>query len=72
MAYDAYFDYRRTGYPVFPINPDTNLNTQNDKTPMRWLYPDSENNYNKEQLKIALDRQWNGVDDVNNIMWILK
>lgn len=39
---------------------------------MRWLYPDSENDYNKEQLKIALERQWNGVDDVNNIMWILK
>lgn len=72
MAYDAYFDYRRTGYPAFPINPDTNLNTQNDKIPMRWLYPDSENDYNKEQLKIALERQWNGVDDVNNIMWILK
>lgn len=72
MSYDAYYDFRRTGYPAFPINPDTNLNTQNDKIPMRWLYPDSENNYNKEQLKIALQRQWNGVDDVNNIMWLLK
>lgn len=72
MAYDAYYDYRRTGYPEFPINPDTNLNTQHDKIPMRWLYPDSENNYNKEQLQIALKRQWNGVDDVNNVMWLLK
>ena len=72
MSYDAYYDFRRTGYPAFPINPDTNLNTQNDKIPMRWLYPDSENNYNREQLKIALQRQWNGVDDVNNIMWLLK
>lgn len=72
MATDAYYDFRRTGYPAFPINPDTNLNTQGDKIPMRWLYPDSENNYNKEQLKVALERQWGGVDDVNNVMWLLK
>lgn len=26
--YDAYYDYRRTGYPVLPINPNTNLNTE--------------------------------------------
>lgn len=72
MAKDAYYDFRRTGYPEWPINPATNMNTQNDKIPMRWLYPDSENNYNKEQLQIALERQWGGVDDVNNIMWLLK
>lgn len=29
--YDAYYDYRRTGYPVLPINPNTNLNTEKDK-----------------------------------------
>lgn len=72
MATDAYYEYRRTGYPEFPINPNTNLNTENTKIPMRWLYPDSENNYNKEELKNALKNQWNGVDNVNNIMWILK
>lgn len=72
MAGDAYFEFRRTGYPAYPINPDTNLNTQSDKIPMRWMYPNSENNYNKEELKAALERQWGGVDDVNNIMWILK
>lgn len=72
MSTDAYFDYRRTGYPAYPINPNTNLNTEGDKIPMRWLYPSSENDYNKEQMNIALKRQWGGVDDVNNIMWILK
>ena len=72
MAKDAYYDFRRTGYPEWPINPATNMNTQSDKIPMRWLYPDSENYYNKEQLQIALERQWGGVDDVNNIMWLLK
>lgn len=72
MAQDAYYDYRRTGYPAYPINPKTNQNTQSDKIPMRWMYPDSENNYNKEELKVALERQWGGVDDANNIMWLLK
>ena len=72
MSTDAYFDYRRTGYPAYHINPNTNLNTEGDKIPMRWLYPSSENDYNNEQMNIALKRQWGGVDDVNNIMWILK
>lgn len=72
LSTDAYYEYRRNGYPEFPINPNTNLNTENDKIPMRWLYPDSENNYNKEELQKALKRQWNGVDNVNNIMWLLQ
>lgn len=72
MSKDSYYEYRRTGYPVFPINPNTNLNTQNDKMPVRWLYPTSENNYNKDQLNVSLNRQWSGSDDVNNVMWLLK
>lgn len=72
MSSDAYYDFRRTGYPAFPVNPETNLNNEKDKIPMRYLYADAENNYNKEQMKIALERQWGGVDDVNNIMWLLK
>lgn len=72
MAGDAYFDYRRTGYPEFPINPETNLNDAKDKIPMRYMYSDSESNFNKEQLNVALQRQWGGTDDVNNRMWILK
>ena len=56
----------------FPINPETNLNNAKDKIPMRYMYPESETNYNKESLYKALDRQWGGVDDVNSIMWLLK
>src|SRR5690625_6604715 len=29
--WDSYYDYRRTGYPVFPINPSTNQNIDNTK-----------------------------------------
>lgn len=72
MAWDSYCDYRRTGYPELPINPETNLNDEKDKIPVRWLYPESETNYNKEQLLIAIDRQWGGSESVNKVMWILK
>ncbi|MCD7937031.1 MAG: SusD/RagB family nutrient-binding outer membrane lipoprotein [Tannerellaceae bacterium] len=73
MTWDAYFDYRRTGYPVYPVNPETNLNDEKNKIPMRWMYPERENSYNKDQLYQALRNQWGAEsDDVNNIMWILK
>lgn len=72
LQWDSYYEYRRTGNPKFPINPETNLNEVRDKIPMRWLYPQNEINYNKEQMDIALQRQWGGVDNINNIMWIIK
>lgn len=69
----AFFEQRRTGYPPFPINPATSLNV-NDKNaiPVRWLYPSSELNYNKQNLIEALNRQYSGVDEINNKMWLLK
>lgn len=69
----AYFQYRRTGYPDFPVNPATSLNiTDKSAIPIRWLYPDSEQKYNKENLIEALNRQYGGVDDINKEMWLLK
>lgn len=69
----AYFEQRRTSYPEFPINPATSLNV-NDKNalPVRWLYPGSELNYNKDNLIEALNRQYGGVDEINNKMWLVK
>lgn len=72
MQYDDYYDYRRNTYPEFPINPNTNLNDDKTKIPMRWQYPENELLYNKEQYLAALDRQWGGTDNVNNVMWLLK
>lgn len=69
----AYFEYRRTGYPVFPVNPATSLNlTNKNAVPVRWLYPTSETNYNRANLIDALNRQYGGVDDINKLMWILQ
>ena len=73
LAYIPYYDYRRTGYPDFPINPETNMNSdQPTKIPLRWLYPTSEFDYNKKNVEEAIQRQYNGDDDVNAVMWILK
>ncbi len=72
-AQSSYFEYRRHGFPVFPINPATSLNENNKNgLPMRWLYPSSETNYNRENLEEALKRQYDGYDEINKIMWLLK
>lgn len=69
----VFFEYRRNGYPVFPVNPATSLNLNNPSAvPMRWYYPSSEGNYNRDNLNEALQRQYDGVDDVNKLMWILR
>lgn len=70
--YDAYYEYRRTGYPVLPINPETNRNKEKDKIPVRWMYPTWEYDYNTECVEEAVTRQFNGLDDTNKLMWILQ
>lgn len=71
--YATYYDYRRTGYPKWKINPASSLNSEAPtKIPVRWKYPSSEYSYNSKKLQEALDRQFNGVDEINQLMWILK
>ena len=68
----VFFDYRRTGYPEFPINIATNKNEVVNKMPLRWLYPDLEYNYNQENIHNAVNSQFGGSDDANQLIWILK
>lgn len=69
----SYFEYRRNKYPEFPINPATSLNENKpDAIPMRCLYPGSESNYNRINLIDALNRQYDGYDEINKLMWLLK
>ncbi len=70
--YDGFFENRRTGYPVFPVNPASNANTQSDKMPVRWMYPDAEVSYNNVNVTKAIQSQFNGNDDFNEKMWLLK
>lgn len=71
-GFDGYFENRRTGYPIFPVNPLSNNNTDKDKIPVRWMYPDSEINYNNDNLTKAIQSQYGGNDDYNQKMWLLK
>lgn len=70
--WDAYYEYRRTGYPTLPINPNTNLNEQIDRMPVRWMYPQSEYDVNTDNLNAALQSQYGGKDQTNDLMWIMK
>jgi hypothetical protein len=68
---DAFFNNRRTGLPVLPVNPESNQNVPSDKMPKRWMYPQGELDYNTENVKGAITRQYSS-DDANETMWILK
>ncbi|WP_288732468.1 SusD/RagB family nutrient-binding outer membrane lipoprotein [uncultured Parabacteroides sp.] len=70
--WDGYYENRRTGYPVLPINPNTNMNQVLTQLPKRWTYPLKEYNENSNNLQEALDRQFGGKDENNDLMWILK
>lgn len=65
---EAYFNYRRTGVPVFHSGPGTG---NSGVIPKRWLYPTNENLYNQANLTSALQSQFGSTtDDVDNELWI--
>jgi hypothetical protein len=69
----SWFDYRRNNYPDFPIDPNTSMNAQKKTAvPVRYLYPGSEVSYNRENLTTAVNSQYDGIDEINKVMWILK
>lgn len=69
----SFFEYRRTSFPLFPVNSATSLNENNKSgIPLRWTYPSSETNFNRENLIDALNRQYDGYDEINKVMWLLK
>lgn len=72
LPFNSYFDYRRTGFPNIPINPETNMNEVKTQLPKRWMYPASEYSQNRENVEEAVKRQFNGKDTPNELMWILK
>lgn len=72
LRYNAYFDYRRTGYPELPINPETNMNEVTTQLPLRWMYPENEYSQNRENIQSAIQSQYGGKDTPNDVMWLLK
>lgn len=68
-AWEAFFNYRRTGVPAFKNG--TGLGN-NGSIPKRWGYPSSEQNQNAASWKAALASQGHASDDINALMWLLK
>lgn len=68
-GWEPYFEHLRTGFPSF----STGTGTQNGgKIPKRFQYPQSEFNYNEENVTAAVQRQFGGDDDINGVMWVLQ
>ncbi len=70
--YNAWYENRRTGFPVFKLNTTSNLNTPSTAFPVRWLYPSNELSYNNRNMDDAIKRQFPAGDNTNGVMWILK
>lgn len=64
---EAWFDWRRTGMPAIVPGP-ANLN--NNKVPVRYIYPLSEQSLNTANRAAAVQRQ--GADDLNTRPWIAQ
>ncbi|HML71247.1 MAG: SusD/RagB family nutrient-binding outer membrane lipoprotein [Bacteroidota bacterium] len=72
LAFNSYYDYRRTGFPQIPIDPKTNMNEIKTQIPLRWMYPSDEYSQNRENIEAAIQRQFGGSDTPNDVMWLLK
>ena len=68
-GWEAFLEQRRTGVPTLSVGPGTYNNGQ---VPKRWLYPQSEFDYNNENVEGAVERQYGGNDNVNGTMWLLQ
>jgi hypothetical protein len=69
-GWEAFYNQRRTGVPVFETGGSGILN--NGKVPLRWMYPTDEYNNNGENVNAAVKAQYPNGDDINGIMWLLK
>ncbi len=64
---EAYFDWRRTGMPEVTPGPD---NVNENRVPLRFVYPGAEQAQNEANWQAAVDRL-GGDDDINARIWVL-
>lgn len=67
LGWTSFFDHLRTGgYPSF-------RRPAGVEVPYRWIYPQSEYNYNANNVTAAISRQFGeGNDHINEMTWWLK
>jgi hypothetical protein len=68
-GYESYYNWRRTGVPVFEGGSGVG---NNGVVPIRWAYPVSEQSQNSANWSAALQAQGFTQDDLNQVMWLLK
>jgi hypothetical protein len=68
-GYEAFYNQRRVGVPVFEIGSGIG---NNGVLPKRWAYPVTEQKQNATNYAAALSAQQFSADDLNQTMWLLK
>ena len=66
---EGYYNYRRTGIPVFTTGPGTG---NGGRIALRYQYPVSERTANTVNYQAALQGQFGGNDDINGVIYGLK
>lgn len=66
---EAYFNWRRTGFPKFYQGVG---NGNSNRIAVRWQYPLSERTTNVINYKAAINSQYAGKDDINDLMWMVN
>jgi hypothetical protein len=64
QGFEAWFDWRRTGYPELAPSVD---NQNDDRIPVRFIFPRIEQSLNSANREAAIARQ--GADDINTRVW---
>ncbi|RPI45282.1 MAG: SusD/RagB family nutrient-binding outer membrane lipoprotein [Bacteroidetes bacterium] len=67
-GWEPFYNQRRTGIPEFAVGPATQNGGQ---VPRRWMYPQAELDNNFENVAEAVNRQFEGNDNINGMMWLL-
>jgi hypothetical protein len=68
-GWEAYFNWRRTGQPVFLSGPGTG---NSGVIPKRYQYPLSEKQFNTANVNAAIQSQYSGNDNLNSAMWLIQ
>ena len=67
VGYEGWNNWKRTGWPVLQPSPNGILS---QTIPVRQAYPDTERDLNGENWQAAIDRQFGGVDGLNDATWL--